>query len=226
MGKYEKIGVLLTNEKSNEIMYSFKEIEEILGFPLPQSAKLYRPWWANDSTHVQALDGWLNNGWKVSSVDMDKQIVVFNRHGKRLKNQHGINKQSTINTPAEFENQVRIVMSNYFKKNLSPGQISDIPKLFDMISEDKKIVGDAKFLTMVKGKFLPPAKFSIIAEHVWLLEKTDATEKFLIFGNDRRVPESWLKKFGKYVHDVDFFFYETRNNELEKLNKKFVLKAS
>ena len=32
--------------------------------------------------------------------------------------------------------------------------------------------------------------------------------KFLVFGNDRRVPEEWLKRYGKLVKDVNFFFYD------------------
>jgi hypothetical protein len=50
-------------------------------------------------------------------------------------------------------------------------------------------VGDAKYYTLVGGKRLLPAKFSVIAEHVWLLEKTEALGTSLVFGNERRVPE-------------------------------------
>jgi hypothetical protein len=37
---------------------------------------------------------------------------------------------------------------------------------------------------------LPAAKFSIVAEHIWLLEKSGASTKFLVFGNQREVPEA------------------------------------
>jgi hypothetical protein len=113
---------------------------------------------------------------------------------------------------------MRAAMSEYYEKKLFPGEISPVPKLFDMISDDKTIVGDAKYMTMVRGKSLPPAKFSVIAEHVWLLEKIEAKNKFLVFGNDRRVPEEWLKRYGKLVKDVDFFFYDAKDNQFEKLN--------
>jgi hypothetical protein len=58
------------------------------------------------------------------------------------------------------------------------------------------VVGDAKYFTRVGGVGLPPAKFSIIAEHVWLLEKTGAPTTFLVFGNDRQVPIRWLERYG------------------------------
>lgn len=183
MGKYEKFGCHLASQKANEVKYSFKQIEDILGFSLPDSATLYRPWWANDITHVQASDGWLSYGWKVSSIDMEKRTVVFLKF-KSQKQIYEEEKTVSPTTPAEFEDAMRDVMSKYYKEGLSPGQIDSVPKLFDMISDDKDVAGDAKYLTMVRGESLPPAKFSVIAEHVWLLEKTNATIKFLVFGND------------------------------------------
>lgn len=71
----------------------------------------------------------------------------------------------------KFEDIARKFMSNYFGVPLSQRKILNIPKLFDMVSNDGRIVGDVKYFTMVRGKCIPPAKFSVIAEHVWLLEK-------------------------------------------------------
>jgi hypothetical protein len=69
---------------------------------------------------------------------------------------------------------------------------------------------------MVQGQGLPPAKFSVIAEHVWLLEKTGSRVKFLIFGNDRRVPEQSLKRYSQLLDGVDFFFLAT-DGKLDRL---------
>jgi len=49
---------------------------------------------------------------------------------------------------------------------------------------------------MVKGEKEPPAKISNISEYVYFLEKTKAKVKFLAFGNDKKVPLLWLKKYG------------------------------
>ena len=84
-------------------------------------------------------------------------------------------------------------------------------------SPDKDIVSDAKYFTLLLGQRLPPAKFSIIAERVWLLEKTTALTKFLTFGNDRQAPPLWLGRYGHLVSDVSFFFL-TDDGELEQLN--------
>lgn len=81
-----------------------------------------------------------------------------------------------------------------------------MPKKFDMVSPDGALVGDAKFLTLVRGEKWPPAKAMEIAGHVWLLEKTRASRRFLVFGNQRRVSEWWLEKYGPLVSDVEFYF--------------------
>jgi len=100
---------------------------------------------------------------------------------------------------------------------LLAGHLPNVPKKFDLVSSDGTIVGDAKYFDMVRGENTPPAKFSIIAEHVWLLEKTGARVRFLVFGNNRLVPAGWLKKYGHLVQSVSFLFlYE--NGVLEVLS--------
>jgi hypothetical protein len=60
-------------------------------------------------------------------------------------------------------------------------------------------------------------KFSVIAEHVWLLEKTSAEKRFLVFGNDKRVPIEWLQRYGPLVHSVEFYFLDVAGH-LQRLN--------
>jgi hypothetical protein len=55
---------------------TFAEIEIIIADKLPDSARLYSAWWANDPTHVQAT-AWLNAGWKVDSVNKHQRSVTF-----------------------------------------------------------------------------------------------------------------------------------------------------
>jgi len=57
---------------------SFKKIEEIMGEELPSSAKTNERWWSNSegASHARA---WLDAGWNVSKVDLEKQIVIFKR---------------------------------------------------------------------------------------------------------------------------------------------------
>lgn len=121
-------------------------------------------------------------------------------------------------TSKDFEEVAIGVMSEYFKTPLTKGKLQGLPKVFDMVDRDGEVAGDAKYLSMVRGERIPPAKFSVISEYVWLLEKTSATHKFLVFGNDRRVPEGWLRRYGSLVRDVVFFFLDEQTRRLEKLN--------
>jgi hypothetical protein len=109
-------------------------------------------------------------------------------------------------SPRAFEALAQKVMSDHFQLRLTPGEVPGVPKRFDLVSPDKDIVGDAKYYTFVRGQRLPPAKFSVVAEYVWLLEKTEAAVKFLVFGNDRQVPQLWLKRYGHLAADIPFYF--------------------
>jgi hypothetical protein len=109
-------------------------------------------------------------------------------------------------SPAAFEELAQAVMGRHLGVPLAAGQIPGVPKEWDMVSPDGDIVGDAKYFTLVQGQRLPPAKFSVIAEHVWLLEKTGAPMTFLAFGNDRQVPVLWLRRYGSLASGVAFYF--------------------
>jgi len=64
---------------------TFKEIESIIHDTLPASALRHRAWWANDEqSHVQS-QGWLDAGWRVSSVNMSQHHVTFSRTQEREK---------------------------------------------------------------------------------------------------------------------------------------------
>jgi hypothetical protein len=115
-----------------------------------------------------------------------------------------------------FELLARQVMSRHYGQPLYKGALPGVPKQFDMVSSDGQIIGDAKYYTLVGGAKTPPAKFSVIAEYVWLMEKTAASRRFLVFGNDIRVPQEWLARYGNLVDNIDFYFLEA-NAHLRQL---------
>ncbi|MEW6026319.1 MAG: hypothetical protein AB1599_03365 [Planctomycetota bacterium] len=115
-----------------------------------------------------------------------------------------------------FQDRATEIMGKHFGVNLGEKNPTGFPKRFDMVSPDEDIIGDAKFLTLVKGERVPPAKFMEIAGHMWLLEKVNAKRRFLVFGNQREVAEWWLEKYGNLVSNVEFYFIGN-NGVLEKL---------
>ena len=119
---------------------------------------------------------------------------------------------TSISNWREFEEFARKIMSQYFGVRLTEENPVGSPKRFDMVSPNEDIVGDAKFLTLVHKRDLPPAKFMEIAGHVWLLEKVNAKRRFLVFGNQKRVPEWWLEKYGSLVQNVELYFIDDGGN--------------
>ena len=80
-GKYAPLYYHLSSTAGRNWKVSFGEIENILGFDLPLSARLYRPWWANQTRgggHSHAL-AWQAAGWKTRDVDLDAETLVFER---------------------------------------------------------------------------------------------------------------------------------------------------
>ncbi|MFD0587734.1 hypothetical protein ACFQZE_06945 [Paenibacillus sp. GCM10027627] len=72
MSKYEPLRRYLD---TYTITLTYQEIEEILGFKLPDSAYIHSAWWDNGTgNHVQT-EGWVDAGWKVVKKDLGKSIT-------------------------------------------------------------------------------------------------------------------------------------------------------
>lgn len=80
-GKYHRLYTHLCRLTTQEWRTTFSEVETIIGFGLPPSARLHRPWWSNQSGrigHSQAL-AWAAAGWETAEVDMDAETLLLRR---------------------------------------------------------------------------------------------------------------------------------------------------
>ena len=80
-GKYRRLYAHLCGRRSREWSASFADVEAVLGFQLPFSARMHRPWWANQSRgngHSHAL-AWTTAGWETAQVDMEAETLLFRR---------------------------------------------------------------------------------------------------------------------------------------------------
>lgn len=80
-GEYELLHKYLRDRYANRIVLTFSEIEDLLGFSLPDPARLQFAWWAGgdfaaDASH-QSL-AWMLAG-RTATVNLPAQIVVFER---------------------------------------------------------------------------------------------------------------------------------------------------
>ena len=80
MSKYDPLTSYFRRLDSDvtEVTLAFDDIERIISAPLPHTARIDRPWWANTlrSNHGSK---WLAAGWHVSGVDMAEGKVSFAR---------------------------------------------------------------------------------------------------------------------------------------------------
>jgi len=79
--KYDPLKKYLAERTEPVIRLSFGEVERILGFSLPDSARDHRAWWANERSgggHVNA-SAWMEAGRRTTNVDLNAEAVDFVR---------------------------------------------------------------------------------------------------------------------------------------------------
>jgi hypothetical protein len=68
---------LLDRLEPQELTVSFEQIESILGFNLPSSARKHKAWWGNQRSGHSHSRAWLLAGWRVDEVDVSAEWVHF-----------------------------------------------------------------------------------------------------------------------------------------------------
>jgi hypothetical protein len=85
MGKYERLSSFLRQRRQAEVPLTFKEIEEIIGSPLPPSARSHRAWWSNNPSNSTITKEWLAAGFQSEQVDMESERLVFRRQQSKVE---------------------------------------------------------------------------------------------------------------------------------------------
>ena len=91
--RYEPLGDYLRElyPFKNDVVLTFKEVEEIINHELPESAtKHHYQWWANQTRGSRAPH-WIAAGFEVTKVDLPKRKVRFSRSRPNVE---------TLNNPA------------------------------------------------------------------------------------------------------------------------------
>lgn len=74
--KYRKLAEYLLSSNEMRVTLSYPQIEEILGFALPDTARNFKPsFWANTRTHSYA-SSWMGVGYK-AQIDANNDRVTF-----------------------------------------------------------------------------------------------------------------------------------------------------
>lgn len=80
-GRYKPLHQYLENRYANTVVLTFAQIEDLLGFTLPDSARVDREWWANedptDTRHPHSRSWTLAS--RTATPNLQAQTVVFER---------------------------------------------------------------------------------------------------------------------------------------------------
>ena len=79
MSKYDALRDHLAATAPNPWRATFAQVEAVLGFALPRSARAYPAWWSNDPTGHSHARAWLDAGWKTEAVDLKGKQLTFAR---------------------------------------------------------------------------------------------------------------------------------------------------
>ena len=81
-GKYLSLYTYLLNRYANSVVLTFAEIEDLLGFSLPDLARLHQEWWTNAehaiSDRPSHSDSWLL-ARRTAKPNLRARTVVFDR---------------------------------------------------------------------------------------------------------------------------------------------------
>lgn len=78
-GKYSALSRLLAETDADSLNLSFAEIERVLGFELPTSARRHQAWWANTEKGHSHARAWLSIGWVTVGLSLSAGRVTFVR---------------------------------------------------------------------------------------------------------------------------------------------------
>jgi hypothetical protein len=77
--KYSPLHRFLLQQDAPELPLSFREVEAVLGFALPPSARIHPAWWSNNRGTNVAVKAWRDAGWRTTRVDLVGERVTFVR---------------------------------------------------------------------------------------------------------------------------------------------------
>ena len=78
-GKYTKLRFYLEAHPRREWRTTFSNIESMLGFELPASARASSGWWTNKNSNrrYSQVVAWSAAGWETAEVDMVAETLLF-----------------------------------------------------------------------------------------------------------------------------------------------------
>ena len=80
MAKYDPLYQWLCANSQWKFVFTFEQIEKILGFTLPNAARKNPAWWSNENratTHHTQCKAWIDAGFHVENLSLKDETVDF-----------------------------------------------------------------------------------------------------------------------------------------------------
>ena len=103
VGKYDPLRRFLSEVDGSEWAATFDQVEQVLGFRLPASARKWRPWWANVENGPSQTRAWAAAGWKTRHVSLLEETLVFVRTGPTFSERGEIDSGAVVPTTKDLE---------------------------------------------------------------------------------------------------------------------------
>lgn len=120
-GKYRRLYTHLCALQAREWRTSFGEIESIIGFELPASARLHRPWWGNQSRgngHSQSL-AWSVAGWETAEVNMEAETLLLRRRNRaRTGRKRSLDAMWPVHSTGEWPENLSLRREDIYEERL------------------------------------------------------------------------------------------------------------
>ncbi len=109
-----------------------------------------------------------------------------------------------------FEDNIRRLVEKLYQTSFPKGEfvrINGKTKKFDFVDLKHGIVGDCKRYGFTKTGKRPSAKFSILNEYVWLLQKLSPHwKKFIVIGDNESLVRKYVNEYAPWLDEVTIFF--------------------
>jgi len=109
-----------------------------------------------------------------------------------------------------FEDRIRELLEEFYKTKFPKDEIVNINgkgKKFDFVDLQNNIVGDCKYYSFTKTGKRPSAKFSILNEYIWLLQKLPETwKRFIVIGKDELLVRKYVHEYLPWLDGVTIYF--------------------
>ena len=216
MPKQKILKLLLAD---TEKLYDDPELSKAIGFPAKPKDVEKVAEACRELLRAGQIRRFKHEGRMVSGARKTEWLALRRRE-KKEDSKDALEKRGSVEVAVrpeeglirkDFAERAREVMNEFYGRALKAQKIGGT-KIWDFVSPDGMVVGDARWFT---GSV--PAARAFISEAVWLLEKVGAVQKFVVFGGEADVPRQWLDLWATLCPEDIALFYLDNKGELHEL---------